>query len=106
MSKGENMAAGEYTGLDGRSVVERPTPDSDALRRDGLLLAAGIFPIAIGMWYIMLGGFYLPPEAGPYGGGCITIAGAAFIGVGAAALAALNYRPPLPWCPSSPTVSS
>jgi hypothetical protein len=40
------MAAGEDRDLDGRSVVERPTPDSDALRRDGLLLAPLVsFPL-------------------------------------------------------------
>ena len=85
----------EYTDLEGHNSGggQEPAPDSDdGLLCDMILTVVGPFAIGIGFWYTMLGRFYLPPEAGPNGGGGIAIAGAVLLAVGAAALAALVVR--------------
>ncbi|XP_044359843.1 uncharacterized protein [Triticum aestivum] len=85
------VAAGEYRDLEGGGNKDEGPPagagDGGAGRGDvGLFLAglAAYFVSFIGIYYILLGKFYLPPEAGEDGGGPVVKAGAALLAVAGA----------------------
>jgi hypothetical protein len=71
----EAAAAGEYRGLeDGKDGANGDeAAGSGGLRRpEGALVAACVvayFLSCLGIYYLVLGSFYLPPEAGPADGG-------------------------------------
>jgi hypothetical protein len=46
----------------------------------------------VGVFYVLLGSFYLPPEAGADGGGVVALVGGVFLAVGGPVMVALCCR--------------